>query len=884
MAAIRDFAVTEYGTTTIASLVCEMPIHESGDLLIYFASKDGTPVINAVGGSWVSIQDGATAGCAYRSEYKYAASSSETLTLITGTAENWTVVVVSIKNPAGSSPISASAESSSDDVTMPFVSVGCNTGTDTNCLILHAWFTDSGLSPTAYAPLVNLYAGDNGSNSTGVAYTYQRAAGAVTAASWYGRADDDGRGIVVAVKDNGSETEIPPYSDPAISSGQVLRPLVGLATTFSDSFPTSLTITALGSDFEANSVYVYESAPSWTDKTTDANDPGTADITWCQHNTGDAMYFGHSSKFGSLSFITSTAGTTGVVVWEYFNGSTWATAPGMAGAMTATGGSKVAFTGETPPSNWVQNDPGMGYTKYWVRCRITTAYTVVVIQSQIRLNGYVAAYIVATAAADAGTNPYTDATQNAGASSQANLSGCQITFGAALDMDTGIIVGTMGGVLPSDFAKDIALATKSPGGIQISFFDASNNCLSYKLGAARCKSLDVDGRNIFAIDWNSSATSWAICGTINKSAVTYMYLTTLGYFAAAAHRWSMLSLVGKIGIAGGTSGVPLTFDNIIYAANRCIGIFPFIKQVGSAAMIYAPLQFGGGDPIRVLCNLNTFQFPRIYDGVNYFDWNAAINVAGIKFYPKVGDVIKFTNCVFTSESKYRWEFDSSSSASATLDFDGTSVINATVTLDDGITLSGVTFSGCTEIATVGATLTNCVIKNATGTGALNVASVAQMELITNCTISNNAYGIRLTNSSADTYTFSGITLSSNTKDVYVAATTGTVTINVTNGSTPTYDTAGATVVINNPKTLTLTGLVVNSEVRIYTHGTITELTGIENSGTTFDYEYNYVASTYIDIVVHKEDRLYYRIENYLLLNSDASLPISQQTDRQYSNP
>jgi len=91
-------------------------------------------------------------------------------------------------------------------------------------------------------------------------------------------------------------------------------------------------------------------------------------------------------------------------------------------------------------------------------------------------------------------------------------------------------------------------------------------------------------------------------------------------------------------------------------------------------------------------------------------------------------------------------------------------------------------------------------------------------------------------------------------------------------------------VVNNPKTLTLTGLIANSEVRIYTHGTTDELAGVENSGTTFDYPYNYVAATYVDIVVHKADRIYYRIENYLLANADASLPVTQQFDRQYSNP
>jgi hypothetical protein len=813
MASIRDFAVTEYGLATATTLVCNMPVHQSGDLLIYFASKDGTPAINAVGGSWVGIQDGASAGMAYRSEYKYAASAAETLSLVTGTGENWTVVVVAVQDCASSSPIDTSAESGSDDSAMPFAGPTITTGTD-NCLIFHAWFTDSGLSPTAYAPLVNIYGGDNGANSTGVAYSYKRTAGAVPAGSWFGRGDDDGRGICVAVKDASSEVSVPPYSDAAVSSGQVLRPLVGLGTMFSDTWPVALTITALGSDFPANSVYVYEVAPSYTDKTTDANDPGTADVTWPQH-VGDMMYFGNTVPFATLSFITSTAGTgTPTVAWEYWNGA-WTTAPGMSGIFSATGGARVGFTNETPPTDWAANDPGMGYSKYWVRCRITaTGYTVVPVQSQIRLNGYVAAYIVATAAADAGTNPYTDACQNAGAQSAANISGCQITFGAAVDMSSGIIMGTFGGVLPSDFAKDIAKPSKAPGGIQISFFDTNNNCLSYKLGAIGAKTLDVDGRNVFAIDWNGSATPWATCGSISKSAVTYMYLTTLGYFAAAAHRWSMLVRVALTAIAGGTSGLPLDLDKISYAANRSMGFFPLLRQSGAAVTIYTPLQFGGSDKVCIFCNLNTFQFPTLYDGVSYFDWNAAANVAGIKFKPVANDVLKFTNCVFTSASAYRWEWDSGAASSGwTGDFSGTSVVNATVTLQAVFTFNLMAFINCPTFTQNGATITNSKFTNT----KVSSASPAAAALISSTTFTSGGSGHAIeiggtaANMTLNGVTFSGYSGTSTNAPIFVNIASGSMTISITGGgSVPTIRTAGATVTVQNAVTVKVTVKDVNT--------------------------------------------------------------------------
>jgi hypothetical protein len=85
------------------------------------------------------------------------------------------------------------------------------------------------------------------------------------------------------------------------------------------------------------------------------------------------------------------------------------------------------------------------------------------------------------------------------------------------------------------------------------------------------------------------------------------------------------------------------------------------------------------------------------------------------------------------------------------------------------------------------------------------------------------------------------------------------------------------------QTLTLTTVKAGSEIRIFAHGTTTELDGIESSGTSFEYEYIYAPDTYIDIVILHLDWNYYRIDNYLLASTDGSIPIAQITDRVYSN-
>lgn len=140
--------------------------------------------------------------------------------------------------------------------------------------------------------------------------------------------------------------------------------------------------------------------------------------------------------------------------------------------------------------------------------------------------------------------------------------------------------------------------------------------------------------------------------------------------------------------------------------------------------------------------------------------------------------------------------------------------------------------------------------------------------------------------------------------IYVSATTGTVNISVTGVTVPKVASAGAVVNVSGFKpTLTLTGIIADSavniaggapssEVRIYEAGTTTELTGIEDviettGGSkvgTFSYLYSYVPATDVDIIIHHNDYKYLRLENVTLGAGDASLPIQQIFDRNYSNP
>ena len=90
------------------------------------------------------------------------------------------------------------------------------------------------------------------------------------------------------------------------------------------------------------------------------------------------------------------------------------------------------------------------------------------------------------------------------------------------------------------------------------------------------------------------------------------------------------------------------------------------------------------------------------------------------------------------------------------------------------------------------------------------------------------------------------------------------------------DSAGTTTV----SILTLTGLQSNSEVRVFSAGTTTELAGVENSGTTFAAN---ISASSVDIVIHSLAYEYQKIEG-ADTSANLTLPIQQRVDRNFRNP
>lgn len=239
MAKIRDFAVTEE-ILVVSSIDVEMPVHVSGDLLLVFANKDGSNLISTSDGTWTRNYTSTAQAQSSALFYKFATSSSETLT-ITGTSDTWQIVAISVKGAGG---IHAGARTAGDS-SNPYSGAALTTTVD-NCLIFHALATDGGLGPMCSPGFANISNGDTGSNSMAVAYTYQKSAGAVVVPEWYGGKTDGTVPFTIAISDDGTGDETPAYVDYNNIVGRLSQLNIG-GTILNQTWPASLSLTTIGS-------------------------------------------------------------------------------------------------------------------------------------------------------------------------------------------------------------------------------------------------------------------------------------------------------------------------------------------------------------------------------------------------------------------------------------------------------------------------------------------------------------------------------------------------------------------------------------------------------------------------------------------------------------
>ena len=94
----------------------------------------------------------------------------------------------------------------------------------------------------------------------------------------------------------------------------------------------------------------------------------------------DAYYFGHSALWDWLRLNIGTAGVgVWTIVWEYWNGATWAGLPDISDGTSHFGNAGTHEVAFTRPGDWAVTNVGGIAGLYWIRARVSS-YTSIVTQ------------------------------------------------------------------------------------------------------------------------------------------------------------------------------------------------------------------------------------------------------------------------------------------------------------------------------------------------------------------------------------------------------------------------------------------------------------------------------------------------------------------------
>lgn len=124
---------------------------------------------------------------------------------------------------------------------------------------------------------------------------------------------------------------------------------------------------------------IQDDGGAFTDETTDINSAATADVDIYPATpvNDDAFYFGHIANFTELKVLVTTASTTGTIIWEYYNGASYATLT-LTSQHTDFSRTGVRIFTWAIPGDWATDTVNSQGPFYYIRARYSTAGTTVV--------------------------------------------------------------------------------------------------------------------------------------------------------------------------------------------------------------------------------------------------------------------------------------------------------------------------------------------------------------------------------------------------------------------------------------------------------------------------------------------------------------------------
>lgn len=727
----------------------------------------------------------------------------------------------------------------------PYASTTVTTNFD-NALVMHFCASDGGVSPTAYPGNMNLSNQDSSACGAGVAWRFQKTAGVSDVCNFYcaGTADES---IIftIAFRDGSSGAIIPGYIDP--NYGTLLHPLKGTNTPFaSDAVDTTAAaVSNWGSQVNPQYCYQVDVSPlTLTDVTAAATNATTGDVIPipATEAAGDYFAVGNNSTFGAIRIDNNgaTAGTVGVNTLEYWNGSAWTSlqkANGIDAFTAALGTGHVK--GWVIPSDWATGTPDGLPSAYWMRFRVTTVYTINPTFTQVWISQIGCYYDALAASGDSAYNPFEDAITATPAILSNCFGGAAYTFGATKDCDDGLLIGNLKLTSPRD---KIDSGPKSLGGVPLALGDASNNWKLWTLCSSDSLDFDRNGSNTYCVKADESVDSkfYQSITPPTLSATKKIGIAANNYNGGCSVQFSQLiKITGYVTIQGGSSANPLSWADVINICNSYP--VPLLKAEDNKCCV--PLKFGGIDPLFLVNDdpkAGNITFPtQALSGNLYTLFHCDAAYVGVIVDARAGDVFKPKAGVWSGGSIWRFEMLATCSASATYDFSGRTIINATVTLRAVATFLTMTFIDCLSFTQNTAVLTSCAFKNCKIT--CDDPSKISLSAFTS---GGTGHAIEITTPGTytlTTNTFSGYGANATTDACIYNNSGGLVTINLGayGDQIPTVrNGAGASTVVNNKlNTVSITGIVAGSRLQIYNVTTATEVVNAIVAGTSYAATY-----------------------------------------------
>lgn len=269
----------------------------------------------------------------------------------------------------------------------------------------------------------------------------------------------------------------------------------------------------------------------------------------------------------------------------------------------------------------------------------------------------------------------------------------------------------------------------------------------------------------------------------------------------------------------------------------------------------------------------SFGYQRNTDNIYTITLTGTANFKGTTLIGQGGSVVGWNS---TGATSFSWN--------------GGGITNGnTVKFKSGESISNIVLTACKEADSNGATLSGVTIADTTEstTGSLIVNSLAEAASMTGMKFSgystNSRYAVYV-DASVTSFTMSNWDFDVSTSfALYWAGTSGTLTVNATNGTNISLSgctaNTGGTIVVSNPKYKIFTGLPTNTEVRVRQGSeTLAHNQNVTSGSYTFNYSPSGDAPAVAQFTLPG-----YIIEsiNILLDSTDQTLPVTVKNDPSY---